>query len=80
MIARFLVGTLLIGLAGCVGTPETLAAGETKECRRTEVTGSRFPKKECKTVTEWAKYDEDEARRNAELLIQNQRGADPATF
>lgn len=80
MISRFLAGVMLVGLVGCVGTPANLAEGEKEECRSVEVTGSRFPKRECKTVTEWAKYDEDEAKRNAELLNQNQRGATPATF
>ncbi len=80
MISRFIAGALLVGLAGCVGTPKDAALAEAKECRSIEVTGSRFPKKECKTVTDWVKYDEDEAKRNAELLIQNQRGANPATF
>lgn len=80
MISRFVAGAMLVGLVGCVGTPVELAEGEKKECRSVEVTGSRFPKQECMTVTEWAKHDEDEAKRNAELLIQNQRGANPATF
>jgi hypothetical protein len=80
VITRYLAAALLVGLAGCVGTPEAAALGETEECRSTEVTGSRFPKKDCKTVTEWVKHEEEEARRNAELLIRNQQGVDPGTF
>lgn len=80
MLIRIIAAAALAGLAGCVGTPKDMALGETRECRSTEITGSRFPKEECKTVAEWTKFDEDEAKRNAELLIQNQQGADPATF
>lgn len=70
----------LVFVAACVGTPKGLAEGEVRECRKLDITGSKLAKQDCRTTTEWAKFDEDEAKRNAEVLITNQRGADPGTF
>jgi hypothetical protein len=80
MKIRFLAIALLTSVAACAGVPKGMEAGETAECRSLNVTGSRFPKTECKTVTEWAKYDADEKKRNEEMLIREQRGANPATM
>ncbi|MFN7056248.1 hypothetical protein [Hyphomonas sp.] len=67
-------------LGACAGTPKDLAAGETRECRRIEVTGSKLAKRDCRTATDWAKYDEEQALVNSESIITNQRGADPYTM
>jgi hypothetical protein len=38
-------------------TPELAAAGSEIVCRSMKVTGTRFAKRECKTVTAWNEYD-----------------------
>jgi hypothetical protein len=64
-------------LVACAGTPDELAANQREECRSIEVTGSKFPKKECRTVEDWAQYDEDEKARNKGLLDNARQGVQP---
>jgi hypothetical protein len=69
----------LVFTAACAGT-YGLAEGEVRECRKMEVTGSKIAKQDCRTNVEWAKYDAEEAERNAAMLQTNQTGADPASM
>jgi hypothetical protein len=64
-------------LVACAGTPGELAANQREECRSIEVTGSKFPRKECRTVEDWAQYDEDEKARNKGLLDNARQGVQP---
>lgn len=68
---------LVVALSGCAGTPKELAANEREECRSIEVTGSKFPKKDCRTVEDWAKHDEDEKARSEGLLSTSRQGVQP---
>ncbi len=64
-------------LGACAGTPKELAGNERKECRSVEITGSKFPKEDCRTVEDWAKQDADEKARNEGLLGQSRQGVQP---
>lgn len=76
---RFLPALAAIFVAACAGT-HGLAEGEVRECRKIEITGSKFPKQDCRTNVEWAKHDTAEAERSATMLNTNQSGANPATM
>lgn len=78
-VARFLPALAVLFIAACVGT-HGLAEGEVRECRKMEITGSKLPKQDCRTNVEWAKYDSEEAERNAAMLNANQSDASPATM
>ncbi len=68
---------LLMALGACAGTPKELAANERKECRSIEVTGSKFPKQDCRTVEDWAKEDDAEKARSEGLLGTSRQGVQP---
>lgn len=68
---------LLMALGACAGTPKELAANERKECRSIEVTGSKFPKQDCRTVEDWAKEDEAEKARSEGLLGTSRQSVQP---
>lgn len=72
-----LAALLAIALGACAGTPKELAANERKECRSIEVTGSKFPKEDCRTVEDWAKQDEAEKARSEGLLGTSRQGVQP---
>lgn len=78
-VARLLPAFAVLFITACVGT-HGLAEGEVRECRKMEITGSKLPKQDCRTNVEWAKYDAEEAERNAAMLNTTQTGADPATM
>lgn len=68
---------LALALGACAGTPKELAAHEREECRSIPVTGSKFPKQDCRTVSDWAKYDEEEKARSEGLLGTSRQGVQP---
>ena len=72
-----IAAVLMVALGACAGTPKELAANERKECRSIEVTGSKFPKQDCRTVEDWAKQDEAEKARSEGLLGTSRQGVQP---
>lgn len=77
--ARILPILGILAATACVGT-HGLAEGEYRECRKLNITGSKIAKEDCRTNTEWAKHDAEEAARNAALMESAKSGASPATM
>jgi len=63
---------------GSAGAANVASNGEKLVCRSIEVTGTRFPQKECKTAEAWAEYDaytKENAKESTDKFQRIQSGA-----
>lgn len=67
-------------LAACAGTPGEGAEAGLQECRTLKITGSKIAKRDCRTLAEWQRYDEEEAARSEAAGAASKQNIDPNTF
>jgi len=63
---------------GSAGSANVAGNGEKLVCRSIEITGTRFPQKECKTAEAWAQYDaytKENAKESTDKFQRTQSGA-----
>ncbi|MGE6696866.1 hypothetical protein ACQKH5_04185 [Hyphomonas sp. NPDC076900] len=70
----------MLSLVACVGTPEGMAANEERECRSLDITGSKIAKRECRTVSAWAKWDQEQAAQAEAATAGAKQNVEPNSF
>lgn len=75
-----LASCALLLISACAGTPADRAPGEARECRTLDITGSKIAKRDCRTISDWAQHDEEEAARAEAATMSGKQNADPNSF
>lgn len=70
----------MLSLVACAGTPDGMAANEERECRALDITGSKIAKRECRTVSDWAKRDQEQAAQAEAASASAKQNVDPNSF
>ncbi|WP_157532750.1 MULTISPECIES: hypothetical protein [Hyphomonas] len=79
-ILRSLPLIAMLSMVACAGTPAGMAANEERECRTLDITGSKIAKRECRTVSDWAKRDQDQAAQAEAAGSAAKQNVDPNSF